>query len=233
MTSCPQCKQTVRLVDGAHPTLNYDLHGPWPTTYRLRNKKCPFCQAVIACCTADCLPLNMETRWADWSESMLPKDNYEEMAYGARRIKLDGTHPVHVTWPWHPMDPDGPFSQMVMRAIEQEDSRSRMAARLIILPSTFCDNSWKRLAERLFHWAWILKPEITDGASGPYPSLRAERSIVNTLNAMKLTKVRHFWPSARLSRQDYVPVLPNSELAQAWSVYARSRIAIEKQDPKT
>ena len=78
-------------------------------------------------------------------------------------------------------------------------------------------------------WDWIiaLEPHVTQGAEGPYGSLRAEYSILRSFSAMGLTSVKHFWPAGLLLPGDYVRLAEDEDMQRAWSNYARENFDIE------
>jgi len=70
------------------------------------------------------------------------------------------------------------------------------------------------------------------GHASPYPSLRAERSILKTLATHNFKTLRHYWPAASLTPTDYRPMADDQTLREAWSIYARNNINLKlKDDP--
>ena len=96
------------------------------------------------------------------------------------RPPLDGTRPLYIAWMWTPMPDDPLLAERLVDAARNDDDfhrKDRMALALMefdnIIPKAVT-------ALRYFDGCLLLKRHVMAGANGPYPSLRAERSIART-----------------------------------------------------
>ncbi len=226
--SCVRCKGPTefRMINTA--TQTFTLPGPWNVHYGLQTAQCTQCGGPVRFQDST---FGNEVAWDGWSEVMVAGEDYEVIGMRRGPGRIDGTRPVRITWAWHPMADHPDWSGKVMRQIEQDDGKDPTIANLLILPPTFRMAEWSETIGRFFNEAWCLRPHIMAGHAGPYPSMRAERSILRTLGP-SLNMVRYFWPAICLPAQGYCPVATNEVMANTWASYARKHIiiALPKKD---
>lgn len=203
----------------------YHLRGPWPVTYWCSVVECNSCGRPMVHQRSSFS--STDVVWPSSSEVILPGDDYQVVSRGHGPHKLDGRTPVVATWAFHPLSPDNTeVFDRICQQIKQDDASTREStAHVLLLPPNANMSMWLPIASERFAETWLLDKRVMLGAAGPYPSLRAERSIVRSI--IGLIKVRHVWPAARLNERGYLPIATDDGLAQMWSQHSRRSIHIE------
>jgi hypothetical protein len=143
------------------------------------------------------------------------------------RSRITGRKPLEVAWAWHPMPVSG-YDVLVGDSLASDDVwRDRTIASILILGSESDGTmAFRKDLKGSFDEVWRLLPHVMSGQQGPYPSLRAELSIVQTLHTLGLRRVAHYWPGASMYAQNRVVLASPADLAKMWSTYARSKIKL-------
>ena len=141
---------------------------------------------------------------------------------------LNGTKPLMVCWLWAPVDGDAELDRRLIEAILKDEKFGRNDADSLLVMSadSLPVDVYGQVVGR-FNMTVLLQAHVMKGSFGPYPSLRAERSIMRTFSAVGLKSVRHYWPSYSLRAEDYVPLFEASELPALWGRHARKNFTIQ------
>ena len=169
--------------------------------------------------------MNQANVWNVRHETLLAVRDYDVVR--TRRWNI-GRAPLDVTWWWHPVVPAVDVDELVAERIDelQLGRNDSSRASVLVVPHSF-HNVWPYLNRKRFDEFWVLKKHVTSDAAGPYPSLRAERSIRTTFRSQNLMRVSHFWPSAGLPAADYRALGSAESLTRLWAKSARARVPVE------
>ena len=213
-----------------HETTNgsrqaYD-NGVFPGRLVLAEMPCPNCQLGYLAGHHTTRPDN-HFGWTANSEVMKEGKDYQ-VADCDPGFRLDGSKPLFVSWLWTPMEDDDAISRRLIESIvpDEDFRRNDVASLLVMSAESIPVDAYTRVAAR-FDMTILLQPHVTMGANGPYPSVRAERSITTTFSSVGLRAVRHYWPAYTLRVEDYVPLFTNSELAIRWGAHARKNFTVQ------
>lgn len=154
--------------------------------------------------------------WVRWRvDSEVLRENE---GYVTRRNVVGGkclTTPVCVAWDWVP--------PVFARTLKEKSLSVPNDMPLIVVGgSGLVDESLPNVV-----WALDLSPEITMDAWGPYGSVRAAYSIVQTFGTLCCERVLHWWPSGLLSSDDYVRLWSDEEMQDIWMQGANQDLEIE------
>ena len=198
----------------------------FPGRLILAEVPCPICQKGYLAGHHTTRPSN-HFGWTAASEVMVEGKDYL-VADRDPGFRLDGSKPLYVSWLWTPMEDDDAISRRLIEMIvpDEDFRRNDVASLLVMSAEAVPADAYLRVAPR-FDMTILLQPHVTMGANGPYPSVRAERSITTTFSSVALRAVRHYWPSYTLRVEDYVPLFTNSELAIRWGAHARKNFTVQ------
>lgn len=220
---CTRCFAKFDPHDGGLPN-HYEFAGAFPAKYLTVTAPCPSCRTnhVLALNT---LRPNTSSFWAVSQEVMT--EGKECMTVGGAAGIIDGSKPLYICWFWHPLYDDEVFGSCMVEAVKTDPIfRDTSVHSLLLVDSThIVPEVFAVLADQFDHVAMV-SPRVLDGAGGPYPSLRAERSIARTWSSCNLQAVKHYWPAATLNPKDYVPLMDNASLVRTWANYARNNLSV-------
>lgn len=215
---CPFCYAFLPAT--ASIPVHYSSDGPWLATYQLHTHTCPSCRTPIRVQTSSFEP-DAPVIWNGWTENMLEGTDYFHLSGS------DFPRPPQVAcWVWTPMAADTTWVDRTITAIMQDDYLRPMN-RILVLPPNIPLALWNR-AESFFASIWRLASHVMAGGVGPYPSLRAERSLIQTLSVLggMPIPILHYWPAGALGQLGYRPLGDVHELRAAWSLHARRDIML-------
>lgn len=217
---CAECEARIDEV----PTLtaHYNMRGPWACRYKLTTRSCPNCRSTIRSQETpfDAAPV----MWNMNVETMREGRDYKVLKCRLGGL-ITGRMPLDVVWWWTPFE-DG-INGNVINHLEMESVYTVRPSSTLLVVAPHIDPEWAFLGRGRFDQVWQLSSHMMQGARGPYPSLKAELAIRQTLCSLGLRKVTHFWPSVQLPADWYVPLGKDQELLRAWAMYARQNIKIE------
>lgn len=204
----------------------FPLGPPFPCELSLAEVSCPVCS------TRHAVAANRDAHGRDhaWAvaDEVLGKDRDYVWA-SPRGSWVNPNKPLVVAWAWLPTR-DAAVSDRLLQALRADcDLRRRDVTSLLMLDGDRLPG-WAPDAARLFDCCVVLKGHVLADQFGPYPSLRAERSIVKSFGASGRARVKHYWPSATLDRADYIPLAGDEELLAAWGRHHRAHIEFEFGD---
>jgi hypothetical protein len=138
---------------------------------------------------------------------------------------INGSKPLMIYWAWYPMHDDPEMGEKLLTAwVDDESLTDNTIHRLLVVHADdypveafFCDHLFTGIA--------LLSKHVVAGAWGPYPSIRAERSIFRTWS-QGLVGIRHYWPSVLLDRKWYHPLDLDKNLLSMWSQYHRKNLSL-------
>jgi hypothetical protein len=165
--------------------------------------------------------------WTVEQESMIDRVDLQWGDINGK-VEIDGTKPLTVCWAWLPFYGDARLTKSLIESIKSEESfrRADRHSLLVMEFDRFAPGIMSVV--NMFDGVVLLKKHVMAGAIGPYPSLRAERSIVKTFAASNLRSVKHFWPSITLEEHDYVGIADSDTMSRAWSRASRRSVTLER-----
>lgn len=168
--------------------------------------------------------------WSGWSEQMLPGEDCE-FRRTPRGATIDGSKPVEVYWAWHPMGEwfDGKIMHMIR--VSYIESLNKDSHRVVVVkagPGDQLPDRWCNILGPCVDQIVAMPEKHFSDAQGPFPSLRAELTMVKTMRTLGMSKLTYYWPTLALPVDSYKPVFDDATLAATWSEYARLNI-----QPKT
>ena len=224
MTRCDNCGRQFR--DPPEATGYYPLGGAFPTTYTVDTITCKTCQNHHRRCCNMAIPGEIHS-WNVRSESMIDGKDFE---WGNTQYKgaIDGSKPLNICWAWLPFSDENTLAKPLLGSIKSdEEFRRRDCHSLLVMEFDRFPKGMIGLIN-MFDGVVLLKNQVMAGASGPYPSLRAEKSIVTTFAACNLRSVKHYWPAVTLEDRDYVEIADQETMRRALSRASRRNLTIER-----
>jgi hypothetical protein len=217
---CPNCDAPYGPCS-PRQTATYQSVEVWPSRFDLDHVTCLNCGIVEAGYQPD-YDTHRQARWMDGLEVLKPNVDYDYVR-STRRSRLNRR--LDVVWMWNPTGA-GIHNDAGADVMENEIVRLHLGlpvsrASILIYPHSM-DASFAIRRRDLFDEVWQLRSHVTADAAGPYPSLRAERSIMRTLCTQRIDRVFHCWPSATLRPVNRFRPLTNDALLAKWAEYARS-----------
>jgi hypothetical protein len=216
---CAGCGATLKTArEGA--MLIAVVNDPWAADYHLHILECGVCRQAMHLKVSSQQPNKIHS-WSAASEMLIPEVDYEVL-HRRSGGDLDGTMPIVAMWAWHPMPENERVTGLIVKHITEARLPKSVATVLIMAHDGRAD-----LLEPVFdrfNEVWRLGRHVTSDATGPYPSMRAERSIATSLQGSSMVVVPHFWPSCRIGMAAYQAIMSQKEIYTAWAAYERRHI---------
>lgn len=224
---CPSCKQRIAPELWTSTPQQWSTVGPWPCDYRNRIGTCHNCGVSINACVNG-VDQNNAVVWLKHNQILQPDSDYTIVRRRPHAMKIDGRRSTVAMWAYHPMTSSTEWTEKLEKVLSQSPElyKERQYASVLIYPP-FADMNWALQNKKWFDEVWQLNEKVMAGAAGPYPSLRAELSIVHTLSGFKLNQVAHVWPAVFLNPENYRRVESDDELVKSWAGYARSNLPVK------
>lgn len=135
---------------------------------------------------------------------------------------------LNVFWAWHPLGDDREWMALMTSTIRRwllkMDTRSVKI--LVVPPGGMQHPEFEYIA----HYVGLfleMGEEMMQDAEGPYPSVRAEKALLEMVSGVKKCAIWHFWPAALLDQDRYLELGKPYELASRWASQSRSNIKME------
>lgn len=203
---------------------HYDLRGVFEAKIITMTAPCPTCRRNHVVALNSARPL-VSSCWRVDREVMKEERDYTWV----QKAQITGAKRLYIAWLWLPITDDVPVEAKAIAAVLVEDfmKRTDVQTLLVMEENNVLVNAIKVLMPR-FSGTLIVKPHVLAGAFGPYPSLRAERSIYQTWAGCNLGAIRHYWPAASLNPSDYVRLDDDVSLGKAWAQCARRNLVVSQ-----
>lgn len=164
--------------------------------------------------------------WPSHREALSEGNGYTIARRRFHSGKLVGRKPTIAYYAHLPLQDPKYVNKMHGMMEKDERCLKREMYSILIYPHD-TDLTWAMEHDKLFDEVWVLDKQVSLGASGPYPSVRAERSILRTLEPFRLHSVMHYWPAAALEKKDCRMLAETPELLKDWALFNRTRLPIK------
>ncbi len=220
-TYCPSCGVKIDLHLW-RPPLVLEVGMPFWAKRELSDALCPGCNRPVRCDVPSYSPAE-PSLWMRQAETLQLGRDFQVLhgAFGSARA---GAMPAVCVWAWTPL-PGGEYEQMVVDAVASQAKRWDGHRRLLVVPPGRTD--WPCES---YHEVWQVEPHVLQGAKGPYPSVRAERSLTKTVNPRKFV---FYWPSVSLPMTGMQELVGWQDLAKTWARESRRSLQVEVNGAST
>jgi hypothetical protein len=214
---CSNCGVHIGMHNWQRPPVRYRVAGPWDPLYEEWSGHCPKCGEDLISLIRDwdTHPVN----WVQYAERLVPGKTCEIV----KRSRCLPMNNVDTYWAWHPLTSDKVVTNKMMKIIIGMIQQSLRPARVV----TTKHMSWfdvKAISKVAFEII-ALEDAVMQDQCGPYPSLRAERTLRKTFH--DTCRFMHCWPSASFRPEYYLPLGANEELPMMWARYRRHNIKVQ------
>ena len=225
ISHCGSCGRTIPQPPEIE-TGHYPLSGPFPTTYTMLTITCSACRHQHRVSSHSAMPDDVHS-WSVQGESMV---DGVDLKWGNTKYKgeIDGSKPLDICWGWIPFYENTRLTKSLIESIRSEEAFRRADGHSLLVMEfdRFAPGMMGVIS--MFDGVVLLKKHMMAGAVGPYPSLRAEKSIVKTFAASNLRSVKHYWPSITLQDRDYVELADDATIGRMCSRASRRGLTIER-----
>jgi len=225
-TRCLNCGAGGNWSRTTDDARSYRFDFVWAASYEMDHAQCYSCGTDHRLVKTDYAPSQTHS-WTANVTYLLDGEDYDVIARRGGERKFDGSNKLVVAWCYHPLS-NGHWIDKAITSHVRSDPVFAVpgVTRLAVLP-WFASDALKQIADNMDE-VWVLRKHVTLDAAGPFPSLRAEISIFDTLVEYKLSQVQCYWPSVFFSLRQHVPMMNREQMQTEWSNYARSHIQLEK-----
>ena len=225
ISRCPSCGA------GGHwfktgDSRQYQFDFGWKANYEWVNVSCPSCGSRHRVLNTSYTSNRIWT-WPANTEQLVDGEDYEVVFRRGGVRKFDGERPVTIAWCSHPLHGGHDYDRMVLESIRADPqfANPRKSTRLAILPA-FASDAMRAVADSVDE-VWVLEDHVTCDAVGPFPSLRAEVSIFETLIWLRPTGFVCFWPTVFFAMKQFVSIVDQEALIRLWSAHSRMHIKVD------
>jgi hypothetical protein len=173
---------------------------------------CPGCSAQIRCDVPSYATTKPQL-WPSASEKMQPARDYDLIVSSNTKIR----EPTVLFWLWTPLPSGCEFDDAMTAAVGRELMNWQDHRRIAVVGP-----DWNNKIDG-FNEVLRLRRHVMQGATGPYPSIRAEKSLTRTFDPRKMI---HYWPAATLPAAGYREIVGWQELAKTWARESRRGLKV-------